>query len=319
MAAKHTSRLFACAAIGVTVAAVAVNGCSSDSGSRDAGGAGPDTGAGVDGMTGLDTGTGDDTGSDTGGFPGDTGGDTTAASGVCILPSPLPPKGLIYNGGVMGQVCPNNLDPTNYPNGTWFPYDDKTDGGTFSSGPQPGGAGCDPRHPCAYHVSGQGHTGYGGGVGFQLLGGTPIAMPFDASQYGGLQLWLKGTTSGTRGLSYAQADNTVHVKFVTGALDSSVDPRAFDDYGAYCSTQPGDGGPAGDWVSCPIPFGSLKRDGFAGVEAGAPDPTMDTFDPQNLIKIEFELSAYTPPADSGIQNVVSFDVWIDDIAWMPHP
>jgi hypothetical protein len=224
--------------------------------------------------------------------------------------------GLIYNGGVMAQSCPSALDPTNYSGGSWFGYNDGTsDSGTFVHSAQPGGADCDPAHPCAFHTSGQGYTNYGAGVGFQILSGTP-APAFDASRYGGLQVWFKGFTKGTRTFSYAQQDNTVHVKFLTLQLPDGGDPRHNDDFGYYCSTVDNDGGTS-SWVVCPIPFSALKRDGFAGADSGAPDPSTDQFDPQNLIKIQFEISSFTPPADSGTTNVVSFDIWIDYIAWMP--
>jgi hypothetical protein len=65
---------------------------------------------------------------------------------------------------------------------------------------------------------------------------------------------------------------------------------------------------------CTLAFTTLTRDGFRGVDSGAPAPATDTFDPQNLVKIQFEFSSYVPP-DGGTPGPVSFDVWIDDIAF----
>jgi hypothetical protein len=284
----------------------------------------PDTGA--DMTTGLDTGSGSGSGGGSSSSGGSGSGSSSGASdsggamdtsvpppSACGLPSPLPVQGLLYNGGVAGQICPTTLDTTNYPNNSWFSYNDgTTDSGTFVHSAQKGG--CGGPNDCAFHASGAGYTGYGAGVGFTL--NNNAIFDAKAAGYMGLQLWLKGTTSGTRGMGYAKADNTVHVKFLTGFPEGgTTDPRNGDDYGYYCSTQNADGG-TGDWIVCPIPFTTLSRDGFRNVDSGAPDPTMDMFDPQNLVKIQIEFSSYTPPADSGVQSVVSFDIWIDDIAWM---
>jgi len=105
----------------------------------------------------------------------------------------------------------------------------------------------------------------------------------------------------------------VHVKFVTGAAGgAATDPREGDDYGGYCPVGGSDAEVC--YAECHIPFLALSRDGFRSVDAGAPDPAIDTFDPQNLVKIQFEASAYSDA--SGTDPVpVSLDVWIDGIAW----
>jgi hypothetical protein len=231
------------------------------------------------------------------------------AGGHCAIPAPLPPNGLLYNGGVPAPLCPSSL-AIGYPNNYWFAYFDSatagtTDAGAFAFTHAPDFGGCDGPSDCAFHTSGTGIPGYGAGVGFTLNNNAV----FDASQYMGIDVWLKGTTTGTRGDGYVQSNNTVHVKFVT-ALGNGTDPRQGDDFGAYCSTQDGT-----EWVYCLIQFIGLTRDGFKDVDAGAPDPNTDTFDPQNLDKIQFEFSSYTPPADAGTMPQVTFDLWIDDIAF----
>jgi hypothetical protein len=95
------------------------------------------------------------------------------------------------------------------------------------------------------------------------------------------------------------------------------DERNGDDFGGYCPTVDPEAG-AGAWVLCQLPFDGITRDGFRGPDSGAPDINSDVFDPKNLQKIQFEISSYTPPVDASNQTQsVSFDVWIDDVAFMP--
>jgi hypothetical protein len=189
----------------------------------------------------------------------------------------------------------------------WFSYNDgSSDAGDLVKGQATGG--CDIASSCAYHMSGSGFTNYGAGAGITL---NSNAM-FDASQFTGLNVWLRGFTKGTRGPGFSQLDNAVHVKFVTGeSTDAAADPRLGDDFGGYCPVS----GDAGDcYMPCQLPFAALTRDGFRSVEAGAPDPTTDMFDPKNLVKIQFEFSLYSGP-DGGVPEPVSFDVWIDGVSW----
>ncbi len=235
--------------------------------------------------------------------------------GQCSLPTNT--AGLLYNGGVPNPSCPTSvpfMGVTNY----WFSYFDSTAAGTADAaafdfvhtGDMPG---CDGAQDCAYHVSGMNMPGYGAGVGFTVNNNATL----DVSTYTGFQVWLKGTTTGTRsagGPNYPAGDNFVHVKFVTGVPNSDAgDPRNGDDFGAYCPTQSGDA--ANPWVLCKLTFTGLQRDGFSGVDSGAPDPGTDVFDPQNLVKIQFEISSFTPQADSGVTQQVSFDFWIDDASF----
>jgi hypothetical protein len=194
-------------------------------------------------------------------------------------------------------------------NQDWFHYDDGTsDAGAIVAGQKSGG--CDSVDSCAFHTSGSNYTNYGAGAGITLASNNI----FDASQYTGLDVWFRGTTQGTRGPNYSVSNNTVHVKFVTGfSDDAGADPRNGDDFGAYCPTTADDGG-SDCYVECKIPFVALQRDGFRGVDSGAPDPSTDMFDPQNLVKIQFEFSLYNGP-DGGVPVPVSFDLWIDDVSW----
>jgi hypothetical protein len=195
---------------------------------------------------------------------------------------------------------------TNY----WFHYDDGTlEGGTWTYGTDKGG--CDVASHCAYHALGAGFSGYGAGVGLTLNNNNP----FDASSFGGIQLYLRGTTLGTRGPGFSSQNDILHVKFVTGATtDASFDPRLGDDFGTYCPTGGAEAGTC--YEPCTILWSGLTRDGFKGADSGAPDPATDMFDPANLVKLQFEFSSYSPDGVTD-PTPVSFDVWIDAIAFLP--
>jgi hypothetical protein len=239
-----------------------------------------------------DTGTEPDTGAEAGG----------GLSGACT-PCPSATADTVYLGGASAGICPAGF-LYNGATQDWFSYSDGTsDAGDFIHGQAAGG--CNIAADCAYHTSGSGFTGYGAGAGITLNANAI----FDASRYNGLDLWLRGFTVGTRGPGLTSLDNVVHVKFVTGP---GADPRQGDDYGAYCPLAGADADSC--YAPCHIPFAAVFRDGTRSVEAGAPDPTIDIFDPQNVVKIQFELSAYSD--SNGSDPVpVSFDVWIDGIAW----
>lgn len=213
----------------------------------------------------------------------------------------------IYLGGLPAGLCGSGFT-YNGATQDWFGYNDGTsEAGAQVASQQPGG--CDNTQSCAYHTSGSGYTSYGAGAGITLNSNAV----FDASQYTGLNVYLRGFTTGTRGPGFSQTNNTVHVKFITGAAsDAATDPRDGDDYGGYC---PIDGSDAGScYTLCQLPLSALTRDGFRSTDAGVTDPTVDMFDPQNLVKVQFEFSLYSEP-DGGVPEPVSFDVWIDGISW----
>jgi hypothetical protein len=214
----------------------------------------------------------------------------------------------IFLGGSSVGICPAGF-AYNSATQDWFSYNDgSSTAGNYIHAQEVGG--CDDVvASCAYHTSGSGFTGYGAGSGITLNSNAI----FDASPYNGLDVWMRGFTRGTRGPGFSALDNVVHVKFVTSApRDAAADPRQGDDYGAYCPVAGTDA--ASCYTRCHIPFSALTRDGLKSLDAGAPDPATDVFDPQDLVKIQFEFSAYSN--SNGTDPVpVSFDVWIDGIAW----
>jgi hypothetical protein len=231
---------------------------------------------------------------------------TDAGLGSCMA-CPSATADTIYLGSASAGICPAGFT-YNGATQDWYGYNDGTsDAGNFLHSQQPGG--CDVVTNCASHASGSGFTGYGAGAGITLNANAI----FDASAYTGIDVWMRGFTKGTRGPGFQALDNAVHVKFVTGTTaDAAVDPRLGDDFGAYCPV----GGANSDncYTPCRIPFASLVRDGLESLDSGAPDPATDTFDPRDLVKIQFEMSAYSNP-DGTDPVPVSFDVWIDGIEW----
>jgi hypothetical protein len=297
---------------GVTEAAV--SDAASDGGGRDS--AALDSGradGGEAGSSGERDGGDDRDGSGTteagAGDGGEGGLPESGSTCACTLPNPSDPKETIYLGGAPAGSCPGGFEFDGVAN-YWFSYTDGTgDGGAFLRKTDVGG--CDDTSNCAFHTSGAGFTGYGAGVGLTLAGN----IIFDASGYGGVDVWLRGTAKGTRGPGLTAQDDVVHVKFVTQASDGS-DPRKGDDYGAYCPLTGQDAGAC--YRRCHMPFSALARDGSKSIDAGAPDPATDVFDPQDLVKIQFELSSYMAPGSDVAAEPVSFDVWIDAVAFFPH-
>jgi hypothetical protein len=222
---------------------------------------------------------------------------TSNVSGACNLPTSVPSL-VLYSGGIPAPACPRTIAIAgNY----WFAYYDSLANPsgtvTFTYAGELGG--CDGQNDCAFHAVGSNILGYGGGVGFTLNNNAA----FDASSFVGLRVWFKGVAHGTHGVALQAMDNVVHVKLVTTQPDGG-DPRSGDDYGAFCAMAPT------SWGLCQILFSGATRE---GVKA-APDPATDTFDPQNLKAIQFEFSSLAL-VDSGSAPPVSFDVWIDDVAF----
>jgi hypothetical protein len=322
MAAWGGSGFITCAALALTAAVAVVDGCSSNGNACrvNCGSSGAGTSSSASSSSGAvasSSSSAVQTGSSSSAVASSSSGSSSSggSSGVpegggsqCSLPS----AGYdIYVGGMPDPACPGTVL---LPGSGWFSYTDVNvdagldiDASALSLLYQPNG--CDGPNDCALHVTGGGYSEYAG-VGFPLNGAN---TPSDAGAgYTGLQVWVKGTTTGTRGPSascqpcgnFAQSNNTIKVVFVT-----SVN-RMGDEYSAYCPTQ---GGTGSGWVLCQMPFASLKRDGYSST----PPVATDTFDVSTLVKIQFQPSPYTLP-DGGV-GTESFDFWLDDIAFYSAP
>jgi hypothetical protein len=251
--------------------------------------------------------TGDDGGAPSGSGSSSSGSSGSSSSGgtpttpdLCGFPSTDAASPVLYSGAPVGPNCVTGI-PTPR-NGTWFPYHDASgDGGlVVVDVATPGG--CGGVSTCALHAYGPvpdagGFLSYAG-VGFDLfdVSGAPTSYGVFANHYTGIQFWAKGTLTGTRGTGYSSSPQTIHLKLITATY------RSGDDYGVYCPmTDPT------TWTLCRLDFAAAKRDGFNTTLPVA----MDTFDGNQLQKIQFEASTYNGPPPAA----ATFDVWIDEVSF----
>lgn len=243
---------------------------------------------------------------------GDSGPDSSDLDGGacgCALPS-ASVQTVVYEGGDAAAGCSSQFefdDVVNY----WFYYDDGTSSNIMQRTTFPG---CGGAGSCASYASGSGFTGYGAGFGLSLnykpaYDDTAI---FDASGFTGVNVWLEGTTSGTRGPGFSPSNNTVHVKLATANPDGgSGDPRLGDDYGTFCPVV-GVSEAGTCFTLCSVAFANVTREGLLTVDAGVPDPATDQFDPQNLVSIQFEASPYS---SSTVTPNVAFSLGLGQVTF----
>lgn len=288
--------------LGAVLGATAWVSCIDMSGSRN------DLQASSTSGTGGDDG-GASGGSSSGGGGSSGAGGSSSGGGVdaapatpdlCGYPATDAGSPIIYSGAAGAGTCTKSLPAPR--SGSWFSYNDGTSDAGMLAATVMGG--CGGTSLCAMHTAGPlndgglGYTSYGAGVGFDLVdtnvNGATTAQPYDTTPYSGIQYWVKGTTTGTRGSgNFAATPQAVHLKMVT-ATD-----RHGDDYGGYCLMFD-----PSVWTKCSLDFSAAKRDGFSST----PDPTTDTFDRNQMLKIQFEFSK-----DSS--DAVTFDIWIDEISF----
>ncbi len=189
--------------------------------------------------------------------------------------------------------------------GTWFTFDDGTDGGVLTPAPTAGAAqiialldathvtyaGTVSKH-AATVTTNNGFTSYGDGEGFNvnvLTGTTP--QPYDASAYSGFVFWARSLT-GAAGARFNVMDINTTSPGSGGVCDGGVCNGFFGiDFGKGSW-------PAltTDWQMYVVPFNELTRPVWA-----ASDPGL-VFDPTQMIGCQFQLAEGT-----------AGDVWIDDI------
>jgi hypothetical protein len=313
MSARLGSRISVCVAFALVEVVLYANGCGSSAvrtpdggtdGKVGSGGSGGSGGAGGSGATGGGAGTGGSGGS------GGSGGGTMDAGPFCACPAVLSDAatGLIYQGGTpTAGSCPLSFTFDGVSTNSWFSYNDGTTGGSLTHVADV--TGCNTPNSCALHATGSGFTGYGAGVGLTLNNNNL----FDASAFTGLSFYLRGTTMGTRGPGFTISNNTVHVKLVSGDSDADAsDPLNGDDYGFYSVIEQEAG--ATCYTSFQVPFSAFAVDAY---DAGG-TPTTIQQALQNLVKIQFEFSAYSVTSDSGAltdPTPVGFDVEIDNVSF----
>lgn len=181
--------------------------------------------------------------------------------------------------------------------GGWFAYDDGSGGSqspAASWAPEPGGITTDGY---ALHVSGEGFTTWGAGQGAIFSShGVGESCLFDASEYDGVSLWIKGSVE-------AEADSTLPemdqgaIRFML--IEKDVTPLAD---GGRCDPDAGECWdshrvrirPDDCWRKLSFTFDEFEADGF-GQSGGA-------LDLDELYTFGFEIG-----------NDQAFDYWIDDI------
>jgi len=225
-----------------------------------------------------------------------------------------PPAGDCDDAGVPAQLViddmedqtPGILGSNAY--GGWYVYDDQTTGshmtpspGTpFTMEPIPGGR-CASEY--AMRMSGTGFSMWGAGMGFDFgygattIGGPVVKIPVDARAYAGVRFWARVGQATTTHASFSIAAGSCPPPDA-GADDAGVDGASPAPAPSDCTLPYGkDLTLTTDWVRVDIPFDQLVSN-----PGRLPIPRDQIY--------SFE---YTVPAS------VTFDLWIDDISWIPAP
>jgi hypothetical protein len=189
--------------------------------------------------------------------------------------------------------------------GTWFTFDDGTDGGVLTPAPTAGAAAIiallEATHVtyngkvsahAAHVTANDGFTSYGDGEGFNVnvaMGTVP--QPYDASAYDGFVFWARSLT-GALGTRFNVMDVNTTSPGSGGVCDGGVCNGFFGfDFGkapwpALTS----------EWQMYVVRFEDLTRPVWA-----VDDPGL-VFDPTQMIGCQFQLAEGT-----------AADIWIDDV------
>ena len=182
---------------------------------------------------------------------------------------------------------------TNGRGGTWFAYDDGTDGvrdpdintlpATVLETPR-------GKSTQAVHLSGSGFTDWGGGMGINLTPASPSDVTFyDVSKYSGVKFWARGQ---------GQMQFQVQQPSTRGA-DQEFPGECVEQFGAACedhySAEPIE--LTSEWKEYELRWAELAQRGY-----GMPVP----FD-YRVFSVEFHFF--------GAQD---FDFWIDDLRLVPR-
>jgi hypothetical protein len=178
--------------------------------------------------------------------------------------------------------------------GAWYTYNDATNGAT-----QVPGAGTSfmpspivpPRGSSAHAArsTGNGFTGWGAGMGFDLnsQGAQSQKGTYDASAYTGFTFWARSGTGTASAIRFNVPDKDTDP---SGGV-CSPSSKCNDHYGVNLTL-------TDQWVQYTVKYGDLHQLGWGTV---AP-----SFDAAHMIGVQVQLA---PNA--------TFDVWIDDISFVP--
>jgi hypothetical protein len=269
-------------------------GVGTNGGAATTGGVSTNGGVGMTGGVATNGGVATTGGAATNGGAATTGG--TSGSCAPVVGSAM--NQVVYDGGMMtaGSPCSNaNRPPLS---GYFYATADATCTASLlpmknSQGAYPGEA---PGHAggmdCAFHASAMACADYGAAVGTSLNQAGGQDCPYDASAFTGVTVFLKGSTSGTHGLDYAAAPNTVRLKVKTNQATGN------DDFGGWCPVTTA-------WAECKVPFASMAQEGFGTVVAGGVNKA-------NILKIEIQASKQ---GESMMTPSASMDIWVDDLGF----
>ena len=189
--------------------------------------------------------------------------------------------------------------------GTWFTFDDGTDGGVLTPAPNVGAAAIIAAleathltykgvvsHHAATVATNAGFTNYGDGEGFNVnvsMGTLP--QPYDASAYSGFVFWAR-SLNGALGARFNVMDANTTSPGSGGVCDGGVCNGFFGiDFGkgTWPALTP-------DWQMYVVYFNELTRPVWAMNDPGL------VFDPTQMIGCQFQLA-----------EGAAGDIWIDDI------
>jgi hypothetical protein len=164
-------------------------------------------------------------------------------------------------------------------------------GANFVQTSIPGGRGTS--HYAA-RLHGSGFADVGAGMGFNLLDvGAAQARPYDASQFGGITLWMKNDVPVSVGL---QVPETVPIDRPFGTCnDGGVFLNCYNDF--VFEARPS----GNEWIERTIPFAALEQRAFlhdSGINLVAGSAR---WDPTQLLGMVFSA------------HYSAFDVWVDDV------
>jgi hypothetical protein len=179
--------------------------------------------------------------------------------------------------------------------GTWFVFDDGTDGGMLTPAPAPAGSaaqiiatipgGRGASAHAAHVVGNSGFTNYGAGMGFNLNVDAGSPHVYDATAYQGFTFWARAA---------GDASSTV-VLFNVLDRNTAMPPSGGICDGGACNGSFGSTLVLTDaWQLFTVHYTDLRRPVWA-ISDGSP------FDPSNMIGCQFQVEGQ------------AFDLWVDDI------
>jgi hypothetical protein len=176
--------------------------------------------------------------------------------------------------------------------GAWYTYNDMS-----SAGMQSPDAGADfvptklvpPREASNYaaHTQGSGFALWGAGMGFDLNNNGAGKLVYDASHYSGITFWAKGTSTKPVRVNFPSKDTSPE-----GGVCNSAMNKCSDHFGAKLNL-------TADWTKQDIKFTETAQQMW-----GIPqEPSLDA---AQLYGVQFQ-----------VEPGVTFDIWIDDVSFLP--